>query len=103
MCQALVVVDGDEFIGRGRELHGQMRGGDDSAKGVAGRTAQEDVVGCWRVDDKEADWNGFGLGAIAENGVEVDVTAGSPEKPYIGSSYGTIAVSGSWSFWYVAQ
>ena len=69
-------MDGEDVTGRGRELHGQMGGGDDNAKGVEGRTAQEDVVGCWRVDNKEADWNGFGLGAITENGVEVDVTAG---------------------------
>jgi len=38
--------------------------------------------------------------------MEVDVAAVetfSPEKPYMGSSYGTIAVVRSCSFWYVAQ
>ena len=37
-CQALVAVDGKDVIGGRRELHGQVRGGDDSAKGVEGRT-----------------------------------------------------------------
>jgi len=37
-CQALVVVDGKDVVGRGRELHGQVRVGDDDAKGVEGRT-----------------------------------------------------------------
>jgi len=31
-------VDGKDVIGGRRELHGQVRGGDDSAKGVEGRT-----------------------------------------------------------------
>jgi len=38
-CQTLVVVDGKDVTGRRRELHGQVGGGDDSAKGVEGRTA----------------------------------------------------------------
>jgi len=45
--------------------------------------------------------NCFSLGAIAKNGVEVNVAAGgnfSQENPYIGSSFGTMAVSRSWSF-----
>ena len=75
-CQALVVVDGEDVTGRRRKLHGQVGGGDDSAKGVEGRTAEEEIVGCWRVDDKEADWNGFGLGSLTKDGVEVDVAAG---------------------------
>jgi len=75
-CQTLVVVDGEDVTGRRRELHGQVGGGDNSAKGVEGRTAQEDIVGCWRVDDKEADWNGFGLGSLTKHGVKVDVAAG---------------------------
>ena len=75
-CQALVVVDGKDVAGRGRELHGQVRGGDDGAKGVEGRMAQEDIVGCWRVDDKEVDWDGFGLGPLTKDGVKVDVATG---------------------------
>jgi len=74
-CQALVTMDGEDVIGRRRELHGQVGGGDDSTKGVEGRTAQEDIVRCWRVDDKEADWNGFGLGSLTKDGEEVDVAA----------------------------
>jgi len=31
-------VDGEDVTRRGRELHGQMGGGDDSTKGVEGRT-----------------------------------------------------------------
>jgi len=73
VCQVLVAVDGEDVTGRGRELHGQVEGGDNSAKGVEGRTAQEDIVGCWRVDDKEADWNGFGLGSLTKHGMKVDV------------------------------
>jgi len=72
-CQALVVVYGQDVSGWGRKFHGQVRGGDDCAKGIEGRTAQEDVVGCWRVDDKEADLDGFGLGSIPKDGVEVNV------------------------------
>jgi len=67
-CQVLVTMDGEDVTGRGRELHGQVGGGDNSAKGVEGRTAQEDI--------KEADWNGFGLGSLTKHGVEVDVAAG---------------------------
>ena len=72
-CQALVAVDGEDVTGRRRELHGQVGGGDNSAKGVEGRTTQEDIVGCWCVDNKEANWNGFGLGSFAKHSVEVDV------------------------------
>jgi len=53
-----------------------MGGGDDSAEGVERRTAQEDIVGCGGVDDKEADENGFGLGTITKHVVKVDVVAG---------------------------
>jgi len=63
-CQALVVVYGQDVTGWGRELYGQVRGGDDCAKCIEGRTAQEDVVRCWRIDNKEADWEGFGLGSV---------------------------------------
>jgi len=69
-------VDGEDVTGRRRELHGQVGGGDNSVKGVEGRTTQEDIVGCWRVDNKEANWNGFGLGSFAKHGVKVDVAAG---------------------------
>jgi len=75
-CQALVVVYGQDVAGWGRKFHGQVRGGDDCAKGIERRTAQKDVVGCWHVDDKEADWDGFGLGSILKDGVEVDVAPG---------------------------
>jgi len=37
-CQALVAVDGKDVTGGRRELHGQVGGGDDNAKGVEGRT-----------------------------------------------------------------
>ena len=69
-------MDGEDVTGRRRELHGQVGGGDNSVKGVEGRTTQEDIVGCWRVDNKEANWNGFGLGSLTKHGVEVDVAAG---------------------------
>ena len=75
-CIALVTVNGKDVAERGRELHGQVRGGDDGAKGVEGRTTQEDIVGCWRVDDKETDWDGFGLGPLTKDGVKVDVATG---------------------------
>jgi len=69
-------VDCEDVTGGRRELDGQVGGGDDSAKGVEGRTTQEDIVGCWRVDDKETDWDGFGLGSLTKDGVEVDVATG---------------------------
>ena len=75
-CQALVVVYGQDVTGWGGEFHGQVRGRDDCAKGIEGRTTQEDVVGCWHVNDKEADWDGFGLGSIPKDGVEVNVASG---------------------------
>jgi len=75
-CQALVAVDGEDVTRRRRELHGQVGGGDNNAKGVEGGMAQEDIVGRWRVDYKEADWNGFGLGSFTKHGVQVDVVAG---------------------------
>jgi len=75
-CQALVAVDSKDIAERGRELHGQVRGGNDGAEGIEGRTTQEDVVGCWRVDDKEADLDGFGFGPLPKDGVEVNVALG---------------------------
>ena len=74
-CQALIVVDGEDITRKRRELHGQVGGGDNSAKGVEGRMTQEDIVGCWCVDDKEAKWDGFGLGSVVKHGVKVDVAA----------------------------
>jgi len=72
----LVAIDGEDVTGRGRELHGQMRGEDDSTEGVERRTAKEDIVGCGCVNDKEVDGNGFSLGSIAKHGVKVNVAAG---------------------------
>jgi len=69
-------VDGEDVTGRRRELHGQVGGGDNNAKGVEEKTAQENIVGCWHVDDKEADWNGFGLGSLTKHGVKVNVATG---------------------------
>jgi len=37
-CRALVTVYGQDVTGWGRELHGQVRGGDDCAKCIEGRT-----------------------------------------------------------------
>jgi len=75
-CQALVAVDSEDVAKRGWEFHGPMGGGDDNAEGDERRTAQEDIVGCGCVDDKEEDGNGFGLGSITKQGVKVDVAAG---------------------------
>jgi len=69
-------MDGADVTRRGKELQGQMRSGNDSAEGVERRAAKEDIVGCGRVDDKEADGNGFGLDSIAKHGVKVNVAAG---------------------------
>ena len=73
---ALVAMDGEDVARRGRELHGQMKGGDDNAEGVERRTTKEDIVGCGHVNDKEADGNGFSLGSIAGHGMKVNVAAG---------------------------
>jgi len=72
----MVTMYGQDVAGWGRELHGQVRGRDDYAKCIEGRTAQEYVVRCWRIDNKEADWDGFGLGSIPKDGVEVYVAPG---------------------------
>jgi len=69
-------MDGEDVTGRGGELHGQMWGGDDNAEGVERRTAKEDIVGCGRVNDKEANGDGFSLGSIAKHGVKVNVAVG---------------------------
>jgi len=69
-------VYGQDVAGWGREFHGQVRSGDDCTKGIKGRMAQEDVVRCWRIDNKEADGDGFGLGFIPEDSVEVYVAPG---------------------------
>ena len=69
-------MDGEDVARRGRELHGQMRGVDDSAEGVERRTTKEDIVGCGRVNDKEADGNHFSLGSVTKHGVKVNLVAG---------------------------
>ena len=69
-------MDGEDVARRGRELHGQMRGVDDSAEGVERRTTKEDIVGCGCINDKEADGSGFSLGSIAKHGVKVNVATG---------------------------
>jgi len=66
-------MDGKDVARRGREFHGQMRGGDDGTEGVKRGTVKEDIVGCERVNDKEADGNGFSLGSIAKHGMKVNV------------------------------
>jgi len=94
-------MDGEDVTGRGGELHGQMGGRDDSAEGVKRMTAKEDMEGCGRVKDKEANGNGFSLGSIAKHGVKVNVAAGGnlfARKAIDCSSYGTMAVAGSWIF-----
>jgi len=53
-----------------------VRGRDDCAKCIEGSTAQKYVVRCWRIDNKEADWDGFGLGSVPKDGVEVYVAPG---------------------------
>ena len=53
-----------------------MRGGNDSAKGIEVRATQEDIIGCWRVDDEEVDWDGFSLGSLPKDGVKVNVSPG---------------------------
>ena len=68
-------MDGNEVAIWGGKLHGQMRGGDDDAKGVERAAAKEDVIRCGCVNDEEADKNGLGLGSITEDGVEVNVAA----------------------------
>jgi len=68
-------MDGEDVTKRGWEFHGQMGSGDNNTEGVERRTAQEDIVGCGCVDDKEADGNSFGLGSITKHGVKVDVAA----------------------------
>ena len=68
-------MNGEDVARRGREFHGQVRGGDDGADGVEREVAKEDIVGCGRANNKEADGNGFSLGSIAKHGVKVSVAA----------------------------
>ena len=56
-------MDGEHVARWGGKLHGQMRGGDDSAKGVERGASKEDIIRCGCVNDEEADRNGFGLGS----------------------------------------
>jgi len=69
-------MDGEDVARWGGKLHGQMKGGDDGAKGVERGTAKEDIIRCGCVNDEEADKNILGLGPITEDGVEVNVVAG---------------------------
>jgi len=99
--EPLVVVDGKDISRWGWKFHGQMRCGYDCTKSVEGWSVEEDIIGCGRVNDEETERNCLGLSVIAENAMEIDVArveTFSPEKPYMGSSYGTMAVVGSWSF-----
>jgi len=69
-------MNGEDVGRRGREFHGQVRGGDDGTEGVKRGTAKEDIIGCGRVNDKEVDGNDFSLGSITKHGVKVNVAAG---------------------------
>jgi len=69
-------MDGEDVARRGGKFHGQVRGGDDGAKGVERGTAKEDIIRCGCVNDAEVDKNGFGLGSITEDCVKVNVAAG---------------------------
>ena len=72
----MVTVYGQDVARWGREFHGQVRGRDDCAKCIEGRTTQEYVVGCGCVDYKEANWDCFCLGSFPKDGVEVYVAPG---------------------------
>ena len=69
-------MDSEDVTRRGREFHGQVRGGDDGAEGVERGTAKEDIIGCGRVNDEEADGNGFSLGSVMKHSVKVNVAVG---------------------------
>jgi len=56
-------MDDEDVTRRGGKFHGQVRGGDDGAKGVERGAAKEDIIRCGCVNDEEADRNGFGLGS----------------------------------------
>ena len=76
-------MDGEDVARRGAKFHGQMRGGDDGAKGVEQGAAKEDIIRCGCVNDEEADGNGFSLGSVTKYGVKVNVAGVetcSPEK-----------------------
>jgi len=68
-------MDGEDVARRGREFIGKVRGGDDNAEGVERRAAKEDIVRCGRIDNEEADGNGFSLGSIMKQGMKVNVAA----------------------------
>jgi len=68
-------MDGEDVARRRGKLHGQMRGGDDGAMGVERGAANEDIIGCKRINDEEADRDSLGLGAVAEDGMEVNIAA----------------------------
>jgi len=62
-------MNGEDVSRWGRKLHGQMRGGDDSAKGIERGVAEEDIIRRRCVDDEEADRNGLGLDSVTEDGM----------------------------------
>jgi len=72
----LIAMNGEDVAKWGGKLHGQMRGGDDNAKGVERGVAEEDIIRCRCVDDEEADRNGLGLGSVTKDGMEVNVATG---------------------------
>ena len=77
-------MNGEDVARWGGKLHGQMRDGDDNAKGVERGAAEEDIIRCRCVDDEEADRNGLGLGSVTKDSMEVNVATGgtfSPKKP----------------------
>ena len=43
-CKALIVMDGEDVARWGGKFHGQMRSGDDGAKGVKRGAAEEDII-----------------------------------------------------------
>jgi len=77
-------MDAEDAARRRGKLHGQMRGGDYDAKGVERGAAEEDILGCRRINDEETDRDTLGLGAVAEDGMEVNIAASETfplEKP----------------------
>jgi len=69
-------MDSENVARRGREFHGQVRGGDDGVEGVERGTAKEDIIRCGCVNNEEADGNGFSLGSVTKYNVNVNVAAG---------------------------
>ena len=74
-------MDGKDVSGWGWKFHGQMRCGYDYAKSVEGWSAEEDIIGCGRVNDEGTDRDCLGLRAITKNGMKVDVATGGDLFP----------------------